>query len=68
MNIITGIRRCGKSTLMMQVLQKHFDHALFLNFEDPRLSGFVLDDFKRLDKEIETPEQVFYFSMKYKPS
>lgn len=51
--IITGIRRCGKSTLMLQTLKKTKEKALFLNFEDIRLSGFETSDFTRLYKEIE---------------
>lgn len=52
-SIITGIRRCGKSTLMMQVLDANFkEKALFLNFEDPRLANFEMDDFSRLYAEI----------------
>jgi len=50
--IITGIRRCGKSTLLLQLLRKDFDNALFLNFDDIRLSGFDTGDFGRLHKEI----------------
>lgn len=48
-SIITGIRRCGKSTLMMQILDKNKEDALFLNFEDPRLAGMDVSDFSRLD-------------------
>jgi uncharacterized protein len=52
-SIITGIRRCGKSTLMLQILKKQQSPALFLNFEDIRLSGFETSDFNRLNTEIE---------------
>lgn len=47
--IISGIRRCGKSTLLNQLLkrQKSF---YYLNFEDPRLEGFELGDFNRADE------------------
>lgn len=51
-NVITGIRRCGKSTFLLQLYKKHFEKALFLNFEDTRLAGFDNDDFRRLDAEI----------------
>lgn len=51
--IITGIRRCGKSTLMLQLLKERKEKSLFLNFEDIRLSGFDASDFTRLNKEIE---------------
>lgn len=51
-NVITGIRRGGKSTFLLQILKSHFKSALFLNFEDTRLAGFKTDDFRRLDAEI----------------
>lgn len=51
--IITGIRRCGKSTLLLQILKKQQEESLFLNFEDIRLSGFDTSDFIRLNNEIE---------------
>lgn len=50
--IITGIRRCGKSTLLFQLLNQKFKDAIYLNFEDPRLAGFDLADFNRLSEEI----------------
>lgn len=50
--IITGIRRCGKSVLLLQLLEKKYKDALYLNFEDIRLSGFEADDFVRLQREI----------------
>jgi len=51
--IITGIRRCGKSTLLLQLLRKSYEHALYLNFEDIRLVDFEASDFVRLQKEID---------------
>lgn len=60
-NVITGVRRCGKSTLLLQLLRKHFDNALFLNFEDIRLAGFATDDFRRLDAEIKSSNQTVLF-------
>jgi predicted AAA+ superfamily ATPase len=50
--IISGIRRCGKSTLLHQLIRKQYPDAFFLNFEDIRLSGFEVDDFTRLHSEI----------------
>ncbi len=51
--IISGIRRCGKSTLLMQMM-KVMDNepVLFLNFESPQLYEFSLLDFSRLDNII----------------
>jgi len=51
-SIITGIRRCGKSTLMLQILKKRKEKSLFLKFEDIRLAGFETSDFTRLNSEI----------------
>lgn len=50
--IITGIRRCGKSTLLLQLLRRDYEDAIYLNFEDIRLSSFETGDFIRLHKEI----------------
>lgn len=51
--IITGIRRCGKSTLLRQLMTRDYPQALYLNFEDIRLANFQTDDFTRLLREIE---------------
>jgi len=50
--IITGLRRCGKSTLLLQLLRKDYHDAIYLNFDDIRLSVFESDDFTRLHREI----------------
>jgi hypothetical protein len=42
--VLTGIRRCGKSTLLAQMLRRR-NSALFVNFEDTRLFGFGPEDF-----------------------
>lgn len=47
--IISGIRRCGKSTFLHQ-LSERFPHFHYLNFEDPRLSNFKINDFEKLDE------------------
>jgi predicted AAA+ superfamily ATPase len=47
--IISGVRRCGKSTLIRQKLL-HSNIVLYINFEDPRLINFTLDDFSQLEK------------------
>ncbi|MFM7428498.1 MAG: ATP-binding protein [Flammeovirgaceae bacterium] len=60
--IVTGVRRCGKSTLLFQLLNEKFDRAFYLNFEDSRLAGFENDDFKRLNIEItKRKTQVLFF-------
>jgi predicted AAA+ superfamily ATPase len=50
--IISGIRRCGKSTLLFQLLSLKFPQAIYLNFDDPRLYDFDMEDFVKLDKLI----------------
>ncbi len=50
--IVTGIRRCGKSTLLLQVLKSKYKDALYFNFDDIRMAGFETADFKRLLSEI----------------
>lgn len=47
--LITGVRRSGKSTLLLQLLQENKNNSLFLNFEDPRMAGFEMTDFQKLD-------------------
>ena len=60
--IITGIRRCGKSTLLLQLLHKDYQSAIYLNFDDIRLSGFETSDLTRLHREIEKREiKVLFF-------
>lgn len=52
-SIISGMRRCGKSTLQLQIKKQFFpNEGLFLNFEDPRLAGIVSNDLERLYNEI----------------
>ncbi|MDR2843601.1 MAG: ATP-binding protein [Candidatus Symbiothrix sp.] len=50
--IIKGIRRCGKSTLLLQLLNTQYKEAIYLNFEDIRLAGFDVSDFARFLNEI----------------
>jgi hypothetical protein len=60
--IVSGIRRCGKSTLLFQLLQERYPDALYLNFEDPRLYEFGPTDFVRLDEAIKSSgSKVLFF-------
>lgn len=45
--VITGIRRCGKSTLLRQLSGQYRDF-LYINFDDDRLLDFSLADFPGL--------------------
>lgn len=60
--IITGLRRCGKSTLLLQLMKQKFQKAAYVNFEDIRLIGFESSDFSRLYLEIKrrTLQVVFF--------
>ncbi|HII82496.1 MAG TPA: ATP-binding protein [Ferroplasma sp.] len=46
--ILSGIRRCGKSTLLHQYIS-NIDNYYYLNFEDVRLNDFDSNDFEKLD-------------------
>jgi len=59
--IVTGIRRCGKSTLLQQINSASESASIYLNFEDPRLAGFDLSDFNRLQEIAENNEVETYF-------
>lgn len=50
--IISGIRRCGKSTLLHQFTKKLQKDYFYFNFDDLRLYGFSFEDFVLLDTVI----------------
>ncbi|MBL7137145.1 MAG: ATP-binding protein [Bacteroidales bacterium] len=59
--IISGIRRCGKSTLLRQLSAKK-NSDCFLSFEDPRLTQFEVNDFFKLEKIFQEREpSTIYF-------
>ena len=43
--IITGIRRCGKSTFVCQDLKNRSENSFYLNFDDPALAEFDSSSF-----------------------
>ncbi len=47
--IISGIRRCGKSTLLKQVTRK-LNNFYYFNFEDQRALDFEVSDFEKLNE------------------
>lgn len=59
--IISGIRRCGKSTVLRQLFEADIEKKLHLNFEDPRLAAFDFGDFERLSKYAENNEIVHFY-------
>lgn len=62
--IITGIRRCGKSTLMDKIRHSNPENHFFINFDDNRLTGFTAEDFERMYEsfyELYDTEKTWYF-------
>jgi len=48
-HVVKGVRRCGKSTLMKQVMNAKFeDEFLYFNFDDDRIADFKTEDFQPL--------------------
>ena len=61
--ILTGIRRCGKSTLLKQIMEKTLDWC-YINFEDERLLDFKAQDFQQLNEvliEIYGTTKIYFF-------
>lgn len=58
--IITGVRRCGKSTLMHQIAQLKTETKAWFNLEDSRIFGFELHDFNKF-REVASEETEIYF-------
>lgn len=62
--IISGIRRCGKSTLMQQIREKLQEQDFYFNFDDERLVGFSVSDFQTLQEcffELFGEQHTYYF-------
>jgi len=59
--IISGIRRCGKSTLLRQMMSQCETSVFFINFDTPRLYNFTNDDFELLDWVIAEQNSVKLF-------
>lgn len=61
--VISGIRRCGKSTFLNQLLSNQ-KVGYYLNLEDPRLEGFELSDFNKVEeimKDLYGRSGVYFF-------
>lgn len=62
--ILSGIRRCGKSTLLQQIRASNNEKDYYLNFDDERLLHFTKDDFQQLHEtfiELFGIQKIFYF-------
>ncbi|WP_253688025.1 AAA family ATPase [Treponema sp. OMZ 792] len=51
--VISGVRRCGKSTLLRQFIKKAGKPFFYLNFDDLRLLEFSVSDYGILDEIID---------------
>lgn len=61
--IISGVRRCGKSTLLRQ-LMSNTSGAYYFGFDDVRVVDFETTDFQRLDevfKDEYGPREYYFF-------
>jgi predicted AAA+ superfamily ATPase len=59
--VISGIRRCGKSTLMKLLMQQLKKPIAYFNFEDARINGFEINDFQKLDEIIGKGKAAYFF-------
>lgn len=62
--VISGIRRCGKSTLLQQIRAENIEKDYYLNFDDERLVKFKVEDFQILLEtfiELFGTQKTFYF-------
>jgi len=61
--ILTGIRRCGKSTVLRQIM-KNKENFCYVNFEDERFLDFKSQDFESLNEiliEIYNNPKIYFF-------
>lgn len=60
--VVSGIRRCGKSTILKQFVNKIGEDFFFLNFEDVKFSQFSFQDYELLDIAIKkSGKKVLFF-------
>ena len=62
--VISGVRRCGKSYLLRQIIQKNNERDYYFRFDDDRLINFTIEDFQTLDvcfSELYGVQHTYYF-------
>lgn len=62
--IFSGIRRCGKSTVLQAIRRQQKEQDYYMNFDDERLVQFTLEDFQTLYEvflEQFGEQKTFYF-------
>jgi predicted AAA+ superfamily ATPase len=50
--LFLGVRGAGKTSFLRQFLKVRFQNPFLLNLEDPRLSGFEMEDFLQVDRTL----------------
>lgn len=60
-DVLSGIRRCGKSTLLRQVMGVYKKDVAYFNFEDPRVYDFDVSDFDKLDEVMGNTRAAYFF-------
>jgi predicted AAA+ superfamily ATPase len=62
--VISGVRRCGKSTLLHQIRNENREKDYYMNFDDERLIHFTVEHFQLLHEtfiELFGVQNTFYF-------
>lgn len=62
--VLSGIRRCGKSTLLQEIRSVRMEKDYYFNFDDDRLLSFTVDDFQSLTElfiELFGKQRSYYF-------
>ncbi len=62
--VISGVRRCGKSTLLHEIRANNAEKDYYFNFDDERLINFKVDNFQLLYEvfiELFGKQTTFYF-------
>ena len=62
--VLSGVRRCGKSTLLQEIRSKQDESDYFFNFDDERVLKFTVNDFQILTElfiELFGKQNTYYF-------
>lgn len=62
--VLSGVRRCGKSTLLHEIRSTQNESDYFFNFDDERVLKFTVDDFQILTElfiELFGMQSTYYF-------
>ena len=59
--VISGIRRCGKSTFMGQIMGQFGSNIAYFNFEDSRVFDFEVTDFQKLNEIMGNEREAYFF-------